>query len=98
MTPREYALRLPPDVLMHPMPFPSRLDYAEKIIKEAQREAVLENNKKRTLTPKQIRDIGHAIRTVQICPYREPEKFVREVQRELKQSGLVIQPIKNPDF
>jgi hypothetical protein len=38
MTPREYALKLPPDVLMHPMPFPSRLDYAEKIIKEAQSE------------------------------------------------------------
>jgi hypothetical protein len=40
MTPREYAVKLPPDVLEHPMPFPVRLDYAEKIIKEAQIEAV----------------------------------------------------------
>lgn len=29
------AIKLPPDVLMHPMPFPDRLDYAEKIIQEA---------------------------------------------------------------
>jgi hypothetical protein len=44
MTAREYAIKLPPDVLMHPMPFPSRLDYAEKIIKEAQAEAVQTTN------------------------------------------------------
>lgn len=27
--------KLPPDVLQHPMPFPDRLDYAEKIVQEA---------------------------------------------------------------
>ena len=29
------ANKLPPDVLQHPMPFPSRLEYAERIIQEA---------------------------------------------------------------
>lgn len=29
------AAKLPPETLTHPMPFPDRLDYAEKIIQEA---------------------------------------------------------------
>lgn len=32
---KQAAIKLPPDVLMHPIPFPDRLDYAEKIIQEA---------------------------------------------------------------
>lgn len=32
---KDAAAKLPPDVLMHPMPFPDRLDYAEKIVQEA---------------------------------------------------------------
>lgn len=31
---KRIAKMLPPDILMHPMPFPDRLDYAEKIIQE----------------------------------------------------------------
>lgn len=26
--------KLPPDILQHPMPFPDRLEYAEKIVQE----------------------------------------------------------------
>lgn len=32
---KSVVLKLPPDILMHPMPFPDRLDYAEKIVQEA---------------------------------------------------------------
>lgn len=34
-TASELAAALPPDVLMHPMPFPDRLDYAAKMIQHA---------------------------------------------------------------
>lgn len=34
-TATELAVALPPDVLMHPMPFPDRLDYAAKMIQHA---------------------------------------------------------------
>ena len=31
---RKAALAVPPDVMMHPMPLPTRLDYAEKQIRQ----------------------------------------------------------------
>lgn len=34
-TATELAAKLPPDVLMHPLPFPDRLDYAAKLIQLA---------------------------------------------------------------
>jgi hypothetical protein len=37
---KEWVIQLPPDVLEHPLPFPQRLDYAVKIVKRIQIDAL----------------------------------------------------------
>lgn len=41
---KDTAAKLPPDVLMHPMPLPDRIAYAEKIIQEAIEESQRERD------------------------------------------------------